>query len=147
MGKRTLYIAGVNPSTRARDLAYEFERYAFVEFEDDRDASRAYREMDGRYVDRSRITVEWAKSTRGSGYRDRSRSPRRRSRSRDRRRSERREEKLENDARKNEDNQDRTNDTSLDNEKNKVELESRDESNAEPNNEVESKEESLKNDE
>ncbi|KAI8825886.1 uncharacterized protein EV422DRAFT_145023 [Fimicolochytrium jonesii] len=109
--RTTLFVAGISGRTRAKDLAYEFERYgrlvrcdipaprgansnpyAFVEFEDPRDAEDAYYEMQGRKVDGYPLNVQWAKNTPGRGWRyeggrggsppprrGRSRSPRRRS--------------------------------------------------------------------
>lgn len=68
----TLYVSNISSSTRARDLAYEFERfgrlircdipsgrsYAFVEFEDDRDAEDALDDMNGRRFEGRRLVVE-----------------------------------------------------------------------------------------
>ncbi|KAI8144281.1 hypothetical protein BJV82DRAFT_608943 [Fennellomyces sp. T-0311] len=103
--RTTLFVAGFGSRTRARDLAYEFERYgrlvrcdipapksysskpyAFVEFEDPRDAEDAFNEMHGRRIDGYTISVQWARNApsaswrydRGSpGRRPRSPSPRR----------------------------------------------------------------------
>ncbi|KAF9116074.1 hypothetical protein BGW39_002839, partial [Mortierella sp. 14UC] len=94
---------GFSGRTRARDLAYEFERYgplircdipaprnssskpyAFVEFEDDRDAREAYYEMRDARFEGYRLDVQFAKNTpsaswryEAGGSRRRSRSPRR----------------------------------------------------------------------
>ncbi|KAJ3071413.1 hypothetical protein HDU98_005372 [Podochytrium sp. JEL0797] len=76
----TLFCAGFGYRTRARDLAYEFERfgrlvrcdipapksssakpYAFVEFEDSRDAEDAYYDMQGVRLDGYALTIQWAK--------------------------------------------------------------------------------------
>ncbi|KAG0279794.1 hypothetical protein BGZ95_000199 [Linnemannia exigua] len=112
--QKTLYISGFSQRSRARDLAYEFERfgplvrcdipalrssssrpYAFVEFKNDRDARDAYNEMRDARFEGYRLSVQFAKNTpnaswryeRGGG-RDRSRSPSsRRGRSPPRRRS------------------------------------------------------------
>lgn len=65
--RRILFVHGLDPGCRARDVAYEFERYgrivrcdipaqrvgesgsyAFVEFEEARDAEDAYYELHGR---------------------------------------------------------------------------------------------------
>ncbi|KAI9310210.1 hypothetical protein BX666DRAFT_2010321 [Dichotomocladium elegans] len=105
--RTTLFVAGFGSRTRARDLAYEFERYgrlvrcdipapksysakpyAFVEFEDPRDAEDAFNEMHGRRIDGYTISVQFARNApsaswrfdRGSpvgGGRPRSPSPRR----------------------------------------------------------------------
>ncbi|KAH8112073.1 hypothetical protein DFH11DRAFT_1546054 [Phellopilus nigrolimitatus] len=104
MPKTILYVRGFHPSTRARDLAYEFERfgplvrcdipaprghssgaspYAFVEFRSSRDAATAFDDMHGRYFEGSRLTVEWAKRLPSSMWRS-GRSP---GRGRDRNRS------------------------------------------------------------
>eukprot|EP01136_Pigoraptor_vietnamica_P005315 Opistho-1_new@36750 len=79
MSRRTLFVAGISPRSRPRDVAYEFERfgrlvrcdmpagvngnrgYAFVEFEDERDAMDAYDAMQGRTVDGARVQVQWQK--------------------------------------------------------------------------------------
>ncbi|KAL5478810.1 hypothetical protein ACEPAI_2087 [Sanghuangporus weigelae] len=110
MPRTILYIRGFHANTRARDLAYEFERYgplircdipaprghgsgaspyAFIEFRSSRDASAAFDDMHGRYFEGSRLTVEWAKRLPSSMWRS-GRSPRRGGRYRDRSRSPRR---------------------------------------------------------
>ncbi|KAI0764102.1 hypothetical protein BC629DRAFT_1541889 [Irpex lacteus] len=103
---RILFVSGFHPSTRARDLAYEFERfgplvrcdvpaprnpnahsnpYAFVEFRSTRDAEDAYYDMHGRYFEGSRISIQWAKNPPSSVWRyDRRSPPRRRDRARSR---------------------------------------------------------------
>ncbi|KAI9266477.1 hypothetical protein BDA99DRAFT_535907 [Phascolomyces articulosus] len=92
--KTTLFVAGFGSRTRARDLAYEFERYgrlvrcdipapksysskpyAFVEFEDTRDAEDAFNEMHGRRVDGYTISVQWARNAPRQSWRY-DRSPR-----------------------------------------------------------------------
>ncbi|KAF9971951.1 hypothetical protein BGZ73_005003 [Actinomortierella ambigua] len=107
MSRNTLFVSGFSTRTRARDLAYEFERYgplvrcdipalrndssrpyAFVEFEDDRDARDAYNEMRDVRFEGYRLNVQYAKNAPsaswryergggGGGGRGRSRSPRR----------------------------------------------------------------------
>ncbi|KAI7867353.1 hypothetical protein BDF14DRAFT_1802965 [Spinellus fusiger] len=94
--RTTLFVAGFGSRTRARDLAYEFERYgrlvrcdipapksfsskpyAFVEFEDPRDAEDAFNEMHGRRLDGYTISVQWARNAPSASWRY-DRSPRRR---------------------------------------------------------------------
>ncbi|EDR09378.1 uncharacterized protein LACBIDRAFT_318898 [Laccaria bicolor S238N-H82] len=110
---RILFVSGFHPSTRARDLAFEFERYgplvrcdvpaprnphansnpyAFVEFRSQRDAEDAYYEMHGRHFEGSRLSIQWAKNPPSSVWRyDRRASPPHRSgRDRERSRSPRR---------------------------------------------------------
>ncbi|RKP25628.1 hypothetical protein SYNPS1DRAFT_4499, partial [Syncephalis pseudoplumigaleata] len=84
----TLFVTGFHPDTRARDLAYEFERYgrlvrcdipapkgprsrpfAFVEFEKSHWADDAYHDMHGRHFDGQPLDVQWAKHTPSSSWR------------------------------------------------------------------------------
>ncbi|KAI9089610.1 hypothetical protein DFS34DRAFT_639174 [Phlyctochytrium arcticum] len=101
--RTTLFVAGIGSRTRARDLAFEFERYgrlvrcdipaprgaqakpyAFVEYEDGRDAEDAYDDMQGRRVDGYTLNIQWAKNapSRSWRYDDRAERPDRRGRSR-----------------------------------------------------------------
>lgn len=107
-GGTTLYVTGFSHGTRARDLAYEFERFgrlvrcdipaprsassrlfAFVEYEDRRDADDAYHDMHNKRIGRDdMLKIEWARTPPSASWRfdsgrdrDRRRSPRRGGRS------------------------------------------------------------------
>ncbi|KAI9487271.1 MAG: hypothetical protein EXX96DRAFT_605251 [Benjaminiella poitrasii] len=86
--RTTLFVAGFGGQTRARDLAYEFERYgrlvrcdipapksfhakvyAFVEFEDPHAAEDAFNEMHGRRIDGYTISVQWARNAPSASWR------------------------------------------------------------------------------
>ncbi|XP_073150676.1 serine/arginine-rich splicing factor RS2Z32-like isoform X1 [Henckelia pumila] len=79
-GNTRLYVGHLSSRTRSRDLEHVFSRYgrvrdvdmkrdyAFVEFNDPRDADDARYNLDGRDVDGRRIIVEFAKGVpRGPG--------------------------------------------------------------------------------
>ncbi|KAI9668467.1 MAG: hypothetical protein M1831_001221 [Alyxoria varia] len=92
MGSRgngtTLYVTGFGHGTRARDLAFEFERtsssrlFAFVEYESRRDADDAYYDMHNKTLGRDEVLkVEWARTPPSASWRfdprERDRPPRR----------------------------------------------------------------------
>ncbi|CAF9938441.1 MAG: hypothetical protein HETSPECPRED_001073 [Heterodermia speciosa] len=77
-GGTTLYVTGFGHGTRARDLAYEFERFAFVEYESRRDADDAYHEMHNKRLGRDDVLkIEWARTPPSASWRfDSGRDPR-----------------------------------------------------------------------
>ncbi|KAI9878802.1 MAG: hypothetical protein M1830_010486 [Pleopsidium flavum] len=69
-GGTTLYVTGFGHGTRARDLAYEFERFAFVEYESRRDADDAYHEMHNKRMGRDdMLKIEWARTPPSASWR------------------------------------------------------------------------------
>lgn len=77
--RHRIYVGGLSPKTTARSLKLVFARYgplqevdlksayAFIEFEDHRDAEDALRDMDHRKVDGETISVEYASRKRDRG--------------------------------------------------------------------------------
>lgn len=107
MGDAKVYIGDLDPNVEKQEVEEVFGKigplrsvwvarkppgFAFVEFEDPRDAQDAVRDMDGTRLGDKRVRVEISKGRRGGnrggnrgGYdRDRRSPPRRRSRSRSR---------------------------------------------------------------
>ncbi|GBE87175.1 hypothetical protein BKA93DRAFT_815232 [Sparassis latifolia] len=136
---RILFVSGFHPTTRARDLAYEFERYgplvrcdvpaprnphantnpyAFVEFRSTRDAEDAYYDMHGRSFEGSRLSIQWAKNPPSSVWRYDRRSPPLR-RDRDRSRSPRRRSDRDRDRGRERDDRDKDRDSDRDRDKRK----------------------------
>ncbi|KAI9818310.1 MAG: hypothetical protein M1832_004428 [Thelocarpon impressellum] len=69
-GGTTLYVTGFGHGTRARDLAYEFERFAFVEYVSRRDADDAYYEMHNKRLGRDdMLKIEWARTPPSASWR------------------------------------------------------------------------------
>ncbi|KAE8213831.1 hypothetical protein CF327_g2709 [Tilletia walkeri] len=87
-GRTTLYVAGFPPDMRAKELAYEFERmgpllrcdipaiknpnskpYAFIEYEDPRDAEDAHRRMHNMRFGDYTIGIQFAKNAPSSSWR------------------------------------------------------------------------------
>eukprot|EP01089_Gocevia_fonbrunei_P015130 TRINITY_DN433_c0_g1_i2.p1 TRINITY_DN433_c0_g1~~TRINITY_DN433_c0_g1_i2.p1 ORF type:complete len:393 (-),score=36.17 TRINITY_DN433_c0_g1_i2:50-1228(-) len=86
MSKTTLFVGGLSTTTRAKDLAYEFERFgplircdvptpggkprgfAFIEFVDERDAEEAYESLKYSKIDGRDISLQWAKQPPAPGW-------------------------------------------------------------------------------
>lgn len=83
MNSTKVYVGDLGANGSKQEIEREFEHYgalksvwvarnppgfAFVEFEDPRDADEAVRDMDGKMVCGVRIRVEFAKNNRQSGY-------------------------------------------------------------------------------
>ncbi|KAL7412250.1 hypothetical protein BDY24DRAFT_393773 [Mrakia frigida] len=88
LSKTILFVSGFSTNLRAKDLAYEFERYgrlircdipalksptsapyAFIEFRSEACAEDAYFDMHGRSIDGRRISIQWAKNSPGNSWR------------------------------------------------------------------------------
>lgn len=80
----SIHIGNLHNDANKRDLEYEFDRYgrirsmwiarsppgfAFIEFEDQRDAEDAIRDMDGRSILGRRVRVQWKNDSSRSGDR------------------------------------------------------------------------------
>jgi len=87
MGKRcTIFVGGLSVHTRAKDVALEFEKfgplircdiptpggrsrgYAFVEFENESDASEAYDKLKNSKIDGREVACEWARRSPARGW-------------------------------------------------------------------------------
>ncbi|PVG00065.1 RNA-binding domain-containing protein, partial [Serendipita vermifera] len=90
----TLFVTGFPPDLRAKDLAFEFERYgeivrcdvpappagrtnryAFVEYVREDDAATAHAKLHGHSIDGGRLIVEWAKRNPGTRWRPNGSAP------------------------------------------------------------------------
>lgn len=77
MSKSRIYVGNLSSKTREKDLQEEFEKYgkvvrvdvktgfAFIEYDDERDAEEAIDRMDGETIDGRKVSVEKSKGGRG----------------------------------------------------------------------------------